>query len=112
MKGKNDATTFLPKTDKKGGTFIKVVKNKQSKSYSLEEPTEFVTKGKCWKRHKYQHNKTRNYTNKISRARQTYQKTILTDINKKKDPTQMEEWSILSNHVRYITHYESEAFTD
>ena len=35
----------------------------------------------------------------------TYQKAILTNVNKKgNDPTQMEEWSILSNHVRYVKH--------
>ena len=42
----------------------------------------------------------------------TYQKAILTNVNKKgKDPAQMEEWSILSDHVRYVKHEEgSETF--
>ena len=40
----------------------------------------------------------------------TYQKAILGEVNKKKDPTQIEEWSILSDHVKCITHEESEAF--
>ena len=40
----------------------------------------------------------------------TYQKVILAEVSKKKDPTQKEEWSILSNHVKYIMHDESEAF--
>ena len=39
-----------------------------------------------------------------------YKKAILGEENKKKDPTQIEEWSILSDHVRYVTHGESEAF--
>ena len=35
----------------------------------------------------------------------TYQKTIVTDIDKReKDHVQMEEWSILSYHVKYVTH--------
>ena len=35
----------------------------------------------------------------------TYQKAILTDVNMTgKDPTQIEEWSILSDHVKYVKH--------
>ena len=40
----------------------------------------------------------------------TYKKAILAELDKKKDPTQIEEWSILSDHVRYVTHGKSEAF--
>ena len=40
----------------------------------------------------------------------TYKKAILAEKDKKKDPTQIEEWSILSDHVRYVMHGESEAF--
>ena len=41
----------------------------------------------------------------------TYQKAILTDVNKKeKDPAQIEEWSIFSVHVKYVTHDGSETF--
>ena len=32
----------------------------------------------------------------------TYQKAILTENDKKKNPTQMKEWSILSDHVKYV----------
>ena len=39
----------------------------------------------------------------------TYKKAILDEVNKKKDPAQIEEWSILSDHVRYVMHGESEA---
>ena len=35
---------------------------------------------------------------------------MLHDISKKKDPAHIEEWSILSDHVKYVTHGESEAF--
>ena len=44
------------------------------------------------------------------RETNTYKKAIFDEVNKKKDPTQIEEWSILSDHVRYVMHGESEAF--
>ena len=40
----------------------------------------------------------------------TYQKAILTENDKKKNPTQMKEWSILSDHVKYVTSDGSETF--
>ena len=40
----------------------------------------------------------------------TYQKAILTENDKKKSPTQMKEWSILSDHVKYVTSDGSETF--
>ena len=33
----------------------------------------------------------------------TYQKAIITEKDKKKNPAQMKEWSILSDHVKYVT---------
>ena len=36
----------------------------------------------------------------------TYQKGVLTDNDKKRNPKQMEEWSILSDQVKYIQHDE------
>ena len=35
---------------------------------------------------------------------------MLNESGKENDPAQIEEWSILSDHVRYVTHGESEAF--
>ena len=40
----------------------------------------------------------------------TYQKALLTENDKKKDPTQMKEWFILSDHVKYVTSAGSEIF--
>ena len=41
----------------------------------------------------------------------TYQKATLTDINKMgKDPAHIEEWSILSDHVKYVKHDGSGTF--
>ena len=39
----------------------------------------------------------------------TYQKAILSDVSKK-NPAQMEEWSILSDYVKYVKHDGSETF--
>ena len=38
----------------------------------------------------------------------TCQKGIITDLDKKKAPKPMESWSILSDHVKYIQHDESD----
>ena len=40
----------------------------------------------------------------------TYQKALLTENDKKKSPAQMKEWSILSDHVKYVTYDGSEIF--
>ena len=40
----------------------------------------------------------------------TYQKALLTENDKTKSPTQMKEWSILSDHVKYVTSDGSEIF--
>ena len=40
----------------------------------------------------------------------TYQKAILTENDKKKNPTQMKEWYTLSDHVKYVISDGSETF--
>ena len=40
----------------------------------------------------------------------TYKKVMLNEPNKNKDQTSIEEWSILSDHVKYVMHDKSEAF--
>ena len=40
----------------------------------------------------------------------TYQKALITENDKKKSPAQMKEWSILNNHVKYVTSDGSEIF--
>ena len=40
----------------------------------------------------------------------TYQMALLTENDKKKSPTQMIEWSVLSDHVKYVTSDGSEIF--
>ena len=39
----------------------------------------------------------------------TYQKGIVADIDQKKTPKPMEYWSILSDHVKYVQHDESDS---
>ena len=40
----------------------------------------------------------------------TYQNTILAEVSKEKESAHIEDWSILSDHVKYIMHDESEVF--
>ena len=40
----------------------------------------------------------------------SYKEAILKEGNKNKDQVPMEEWSILSDHVRYVMHSKSEVF--
>ena len=40
----------------------------------------------------------------------SYQKAIIAENDKKKNPTQMKEWSILSDHVKYVKSDGSETF--
>ena len=44
----------------------------------------------------------------ITEDEDTYQKGIIADINQKKDTKPMESWSILSDHVKYVQHDESD----
>ena len=40
----------------------------------------------------------------------SYKEVLLKEPNKNKDEIPMEEWSILSDHVKYVTHGKSEVF--
>ena len=45
----------------------------------------------------------------VTEDENTYQKGIIADINQKKDTKPMESWSILSDHVKYVQHDESDS---
>ena len=45
---------------------------------------------------------------KLTEDENMYQKGIVADIGKKKTPKPMESWSILSDHVKYVQHDESD----
>ena len=113
MKGKNDATAFLPNTNKKGGTF-KVAKGNNPNDFLTKEQGEFVYKRvnarKSIKTNKIKQEIAQTKLLEDPELDNTYQKAILAEVSKKRDPAQIEEWSILSHHVKYITHDESEAF--
>ena len=40
----------------------------------------------------------------------SYKNEMLKESDKKRDPVPMEEWSILSDHVKYVMHDESDVF--
>ena len=44
----------------------------------------------------------------ITEDENTYQKSIIADINQNKGTKPMESWSILSDHVKYVQHDESD----
>ena len=44
---------------------------------------------------------------KVKEDENTYQNSIIADINQKKDTKPMESWSILSDHLKYVQHDES-----
>ena len=113
MNGKNDATAFLPNTNKKGGTF-KVVKRNNPNDFLTKEQDKFVYKrvnaGKGISTYKIKQEIAQTKLVEDPELDNTYQKAILVEVSKKRDSAQIEEWSILSDHVKYIMHDESEAF--
>ena len=112
MKGKNDATAFLPNTDKKGGTF-KVAKTNNPNDFLTKEQPEIVYKRVNARKdiNTTIINQEMAQTELVEELEldNTYQKAILAEVSMKKDPAQIEEWSILSDHDKYIMHDESEA---
>ena len=103
----------MPIVDNKGGTYKVVKRNNPNDSLSKDQ-VEFV--------YKRVNAKTGVNTNMIKQEmaetkllkeqelNNAYQKAILAEVSKEKESDQIEEWSILSDHVTYITHDESEAF--
>ena len=96
----------MPFKNKKGGTF------KNADTYLTEEQAKFVYKkvneGKVIDTSVI---KQEMVQEKLvgTEIGNTYQKSILSDVSKK-NPAQIEEWSILSDHVKYIKHDGSETF--
>ena len=81
----------MPNTDKKGRTF-KVAKTNNPNDFLTEEQAEFVYKrvntGNCINTKMLQQEMAQT---KLVELNNTYQKATLADINKKKDPAQIEE---------------------
>ena len=100
----------MPHKSKRGGTFRNITNNK----YLTEDQARVVYKkvnvGKTidTKAIKQEMEQEKLEGTVIENM---YQKAILTDINKTgKDPVQIEEWSILSDHVKYVKHDGSGTF--
>ena len=113
--GKNDATAFLPLTIK-GGPYISNKCGNKSSKFPKQEPTKFFTE-----------DKTKITSDKVNARHEinshTIQKEIIKDLeiksykdamlkepDRKRDLVPMEEWSILSDYVKYIMHGESGVF--
>ena len=106
MKGKNDATAFLS-NHKRGGTshvinHDKVLRSKQADFVNKELN---ASKGIMSIKKIVMQDKSVN-----TELDNSYQKALLTENDKKKSPTQMKEWSILSDHVKYVMSDGSEIF--
>ena len=104
----NDATTFLSNHNRRGGTSH--VKIDHDKVFTITQ-ADFINKNL----------NTGNGTISIKKIvmqdksvdtelDNTYKKAIQTQNDKKKSPTQMKEWSILSDHVKYVMSDGSETF--
>ena len=109
VKGKNGTTTFLPSNCKIGGTF-KNIRNYGDR-YLTEDQVRYVYKkvnvGKeiNTTTMKQEAEQEKSIKAEIGDSCNTYQKAMLNDVNKKeKISTQMEDWSILSDHVKYVKH--------
>ena len=87
--------------NKKGGTFRNV--NKYLTENQAKFVYEMVNAQKAINTEMLQHEMKQND------IENTYQKAILSDVSKK-NPAQIEEWSILSDHVKYIKHGGLEMF--
>ena len=103
----------MPTADKKGETF-KLAKTNNPNDFLSKEQVEFVYK-KVNKKKGININMIKQEIAQTKLIEEdeldyTYQKAILAEVRKDKEPTQIEEWSILSDHIKYITHDESEAF--
>ena len=106
VKGKNDAIAFLSNPQRGGTSHVinhdKVLTPKQA---------DFVNKELNTGKGTMSFKKIIMQDNSINtELDNTHQKALLTANDKKKNPTQMKEWSILSDHIKYVTSDGSEIF--
>ena len=92
---KSNTTAFLSKSNKTGG----ILKHDQ---FLTEEQTKQLYKGIDPKKG------LSIKVTKQSEVENTYQKGMVADIDQKEIPKQMEAWSIISGHVKYVQHDESD----
>ena len=114
VEGKNITTIFFTIKISKGGP----LRNSKNENNSTVKHVKFLTEDQaefvCNKVNARGDINTKTIQQEMNSEKlidtNPYKKAILDDKNKKKDPTQIEEWSMLSDHVRYVMHSESEAF--
>ena len=103
----------MPIAVNKGGT-CKVAKIKNQEDFLSKEQVEFVYKSINAKMgvntNMIKQEMAQTKLLEEQELNNTYQKAILAEVSKEKESVQIEEWSILSDHVKYVTHDESEAF--
>ena len=101
----------------KGGPYSssKCINNK-SKEFPTYKPTKSSTedKAKVTSSRVNASNEINNHTTQKEIIKDlkinSYKDAMLKESDKKKDLALMEEWPILSDHVKYVTHGKSEAF--
>ena len=109
INGRNDAAAFLPLAIKGGSC-----SNNSSKYVSTNSPNEDIAKGTFSKAN--DGTEMNNHTAQkevISDLKvNPYKEAVLKECKKNKDQVPMEEWSILSDHVKYVIHSKSEVFQE
>ena len=105
MNGRNDATTFLPLAIKGGPCISNSSKHISPSSEDIVK----ITFSKANKGTEMNKQYSSNETTKDLEVN-SYKEAILKEPNKNKDQIPMEEWSILSDHVKYVMHSKSEVF--
>ena len=107
-KGKNDATTFLSNHNRRGGTsHVKINNDKVLTTTQADFVNKELNAGNGTISVKKIVMQDKSVNTELDN---TYQKAIVTENDKKKSPAQMKEWSILSDHVKYVTSDGSETF--
>ena len=100
----------MPIKNSKGGTCKEVAKTNRPNNVLSKEQTEFVYKKVNVKMHINTKMIKQEMAQEKLELNNTYQKAILAEVSKEKESAHTEDWSILSDHVKYIMHDESEAF--
>ena len=100
----------MPFTIKDGPYISSNYANNKSKEFPKFKPAKFSTEDKA----KSISDKVNSHTTQKEIIKDlkvnSYKDVMLKETNRKKDLVPMEEWSILSDHVKYVMHGKSEAF--
>ena len=113
VNGRNDAATFFPLTIKGGpcsSSNSKCVNNHSTENNnSFDEDIVKTTYSRANAGNETNHHTTQKEIMKVLEVN-SYKEVMLKEGNKNKDQVPMEEWSILSDHVKYVMQGKSEVF--